>query len=398
MTNSILHNITAYIKKCNLITLIFAVVMSCRLTGFISIPSVVIYSLFIIYAIYIISQGTGKYYTPIVIFLIYIVFQLSVLDPDPMFKSWERFSLFVLLMICVSPLIENRTVMKYRQQIFIISIFSCTILAIGSFFARFLGINFFTRNTYDYLNNAGFFGGLANHSMTLGIIGAIASVYCAYKAFTNSDKRKLFIIFTIFCVGAVLFSASRAAFIALLGGMIIMIFRLSGSHTRFFKILVGVSMIGLVTFPLWNSSLDSLISKNNKNKNLGSVYSSRDELWNDRIEEFKHHPILGVGFDAIDISNNTYISGFNRKTGQIESGSSWLTIFSMTGCIGAAIIIPMFVSCYIKVFKGRRVRDCLICGILTVFYLHMFAEGYLFYGGSPEGFILWSTIAAAHDS
>lgn len=400
MIYSVKKDVVGFIKHCDTITLIFAVIMMCRLTGFIGVPSPLIYVSFILYSVYIITRGGFKMYMPLILFLIYIPIQLVIVNPNPMFKSWERFTLFSLMLICVSPLIINKTDINYRHQIFTISIFVCTILAIGSFFARFLGINFMTRTPIDYITNVGYFGGLMNHSMTLGIVAAVASVYCAYSAMIEQDKKhkKLFYILTIFCLGSVLFSSSRSALVAAVGGVTITIYRLSGSSSKFIKTLAAIVVLGSVCFPLWNNALDGIIRKNEGNLAAGSAYSSRNALWEARCEEFKRNPILGVGFSAIDLNLVTQVGSYSSSTGQVESGSSWLTILSMTGCIGSIIIIPMLISLYINVYRRRVIHNCLICGVLTVFYIHMLAEGYLFYGGSPEGFILWSTIAAAHDS
>ena len=40
----------------------------------------------------------------------------------------------------------------------------------------------------------------------------------------------------------------------------------------------------------------------------------------------------------------------------------------------------------------------LLCGVLTLFFVHMFAEGYIFAGGSFLAFMLWLTVGVATDS
>jgi len=329
------------------------------------------------------------------LFLIYVPVQLIIVQPDSIFKPWERFALFVFLMICVSPLIRSDELSAYRIKIFEISAIFCVFLGVGSFFARFLGINYSMHGRMDFLLNVGVFGGLTRHSMLLGPIAGIGSIYCIWKGMLLKDK--LYWILGAFCLIAVMFSASRSSLMASIAGLTIVIYKLSHSGAGFVKICVAITLIGAISFPIWGQALDSVIMKNEANIAAGSALSSRDALWDARISEFKNSPVLGVGFDALDLGMARQVEGFDEQSGVVESGSSWLTILSMTGILGTVILIPFLIKTYVGVYRESDDYAALLCGVLTLFYVHMIAEGYIFFGGSMLAFLLWLTIGVSYD-
>lgn len=270
----------------------------------------------------------------------------------------------------------------------------CVIIGVGSFFARFLGINFMKTYTKDFVFQVGQFGGLTTHSMMLGPIAGIGALYMAYIAYLS--RKKLYWMLSSLSAISVLFSASRSALAAMVAGFTIMLFRLSGSLNKFAITSVICIMIGTASFPLWGSALDSVRAKNEANIKAGGAINSRETLWNARLNEFRNNPIVGVGFCAID---RTFSKDENldTRTGMVESGSSWLIILSMTGLVGAILLIPVFARSYLTAYRDEDSFSALVCGILTLFFVHMIAEGYIFYGGSQMAFMLWLTVGVAMD-
>lgn len=389
------NSVFSYYRTSNKPTFWFAVIILSQLLAFIPhVPSAVVYGTYILYSCYILRQPRISYYTPLLIFLGYIPLQLVVVDPDSMFRSWERFVLFTLLIISVSPLVISESTIEYRKTIFRLSLIVCVAIGVGSFFARFLGINYGTINRINIIT-VGTFGGLTSHSMLLGPVAGIGAVFCCWLGFLN--RKYIYWIMAALCTFSVMFSASRSSLMAVVAGLTILIYKISGSAAIFTKIVVGVVMLGAVSFPIWGSALDDVIKKNEGNISAGSAFSSRDALWESRMLEFESNPVLGVGFDAVDVDIARSIGGYNDETGMVESGSSWLIILSMTGLVGMIILFPVLIGSYKIVFQSESIYSALICGILTLFYVHMIAEGYIFYGGSLLAFLLWVTLGVAHD-
>ena len=138
--------------------------------------------------------------------------------------------LFSLLVICVSPIFTSKESIKNRFEMFKMLLFVCVIIGVGSFFARFLGINFMKTQNRDFMSQAGLFGGLTTHSMMLGPIAGIGALYMAYIAYLS--RKKLYWVLSSLSAISVLFSASRSALAAMVAGFTIMLFRLSGSLNR----------------------------------------------------------------------------------------------------------------------------------------------------------------------
>jgi len=374
----------------------FTVIIMSRLVGFIpSLPKVLIYGCFMLYGLYVMSRDNRRFYLPLLCFLIYIPIQLVLVSPDEMFNSWERFILFALLLVCVSPLFVGEKVIEFRQTIFRIMVVICTFIGVGSFLARFLGINYGTHTQFESIMNIGTFGGLTTHSMLLGPVAGIGAVFCGWLGYAKGNR--IYWVMSALCLFSVMFSASRSSLMATIAGMTIALYKLSGSGQKFVKLLVIVIMVGAVTFPLWGNALAPVIAKNEGNIAAGGIYSSRDALWNARISEFENHPIFGVGFDAIDLDISRSAGGYDEVSGMVEAGSSWLIILSMTGIVGAMILLPLLIKAYLVSFREANMFSSLVCGVLTLFYVHMIAEGYIFYGGSALAAILWITIGVAYD-
>ena len=85
--------------------------------------------------------------------------------------------------------------------------------------------------------------------------------------------------------------------------------------------------------------------------------------------------------------------GMNGET--IESGSSWLSVLSMTGIIGFLIIMRIYSKSVISAYKFGK--DPLLISILTLLSVNMFTEGYIFFGGSFLAFLFWITIGVCSD-
>lgn len=389
--------IITFYHSCNKPTFWFACIALWQLMAFLpSIPSIVIYGVYIAYALYILfHSSTLTFYKPLLAFLIYIPIQLMIVDPDSSFHCWERFVLFCLLLICVSPLIINPQQAENRRTIFAIALVVCTFLGVGSFFARFLGINYGTSSTLDNILQIGTFGGLTHHSMLLGPIAGIGCIFCCWMGYTR--RIKIYWYLSVLCMIAVMFSASRSAFMGAIAAITILLYKLTGTKAQFVKIVTGTILLAIVTFPIWGSALDPVMQKYRGNVAEGSAYSSRENLWHARIIEFKDSPLLGVGFDAIDLNLSTTPDGYDKISGMVESGSSWLIILSMTGIIGAILLFPVLFGTYRMLWGNSSPQAVMLLGLLTFFFVHMIAEGYIFYGGSMLAFLLWLTIGVSRD-
>ena len=375
----------------NKLTLLYALVVVSAVVGFLpSLPSIITYSFTIMFAFYCATRvrELNRFF---VAFLLYIPINLLITNPNAIFQPWLRYGLFVCLLIIVSPLCQSSWLRENRLYLWRIVMWACVLLGVGSFFAFFMGINFMVIpedfEGFADLNATGWFAGLTKHSMLLGPIAGIGACFMASKAVNT--KKKFYWILVVLALGAVLFSASRSAFGAVIAGVTMTIYKQSGTTGRFVRIIAIVILLLSMTFTLWSGALTGILEKN---KGTALNFDSRTELWDKSFDEFEGSPVFGVGFcSSSDVSSAS-------NSGKIESGSSWLNVLSMLGLVGVFFIVIIMWEALHCAYKRNDEYGALIFGILILFYIHMMAEGYIFAGGSFLAFVLWLTVGVAMDS
>lgn len=373
---------------------LFAAILCGKVLGFSRVGVVdILANLLIIIAAIGIFKYKIRFDLNCLLFLLYIPLALLLAHPNPIFLSWQRYILFCLICIVASPLVVNASVQQVRLRIFKSIVFFCIIISAISFCCYFLGINMMrngeTGERLDFIENAaGTFGGITSHSMLLGPISGISVIACSYLAM----KKKLKYIWGVaaVCMGSLLFSASRSSLIATIVGELVLLYFYSRNKSVFFKKIIIIILFAIVAYPFWGSALNGVIAKN-KGKTSINI-DSRSEKWEIRIDEWKDSPIWGIGF--VSVSDRDYYGA----NGNIEPGSSWLAVLSMTGIIG----FLMFCRIFYRAIRGSLMHSptpekACIGGILVMLGVHMGAEGHIFSGGSFLCFLVWLTIGCATD-
>ena len=381
------------LKNYPVILILFVLMEFTRAVGFLPFfPGSLVYAVMIVYAIY--NLFHAKQVSVIFLFfLLYLIINILVTAPSPIFQSWGRYASLVLLFCCISPLLMSDTLLSHRRIIFKLTLWLCTLLSVGSFFCFFLGINFMSTSSVDFSNTAGIFGGLCNQSMMLGPLAALSGVFMAYKYFVTSKRMYLF--FLLACLGSVLFSASRSALLSALVGIVAMVFFISENKGMFLKIIVGCTLVAFVTFPLWEGATDLVMQKQNANVESGSTFNSRASKWDNRWEEFESSPLFGVGFAAMDTK---YTDDYQAKTGVLEPGSSWLAVLSMLGLVGFCFVLTFIGKAFVACKVVDRQFGALCLGLLFLFFIHLIVEGYIFSSGSFLCFLFWIVVGVSYDN
>lgn len=247
-------------------------------------------------------------------------------------------------------------------------------------------------NTDEYVGLAGHFGGIFNHSMKLGPMASLASIFLTYKAFVT--KKKWFWALSSICACAVLFSASRGSFVALIGGTFSLMYKYSETKRHLMKIVLTTVVLLAITYPIWNSAMAGLEQKQAANVSMGGTLTSRTEKWLNRISEFESSPLWGVGFSSIDPDTHEY---WNKEKGVIEPGTSWLSILSMLGIVGFTLFMVIFKKAYTLVFNSTDSCCILLYSFLIFYSIHMITEGYIFAAGNPVCVFFRLLLACCYD-
>lgn len=360
------------------------------------IPSLSTYAIFAIalcIAGALIVNDPPNLYKPLAFFLIYILLSLLALDPPSVFKVWYRYILFAGMLLISSPLLQNQTFRDLRKYCIKITLAFCIIISTISFFCFFLGINYMQYQAIeiDYIDKGGLFGGITNHSIALGFISGIS--VCALLQWCLKNKL-IYIVSIIPSFGSLMFAASRSAVIATLVGCVVILFYTYKNYKNKRKILEYLITI-IIGVSLAISSTDVLDGLKSKQLNRGdaSLFSSREDKIECRLEEFKSSPIIGIGFATVDVNGRDY---FDQQLGVIEPGSSWFAILSMTGIIGLIFMLTIFYQCFKSNYSQRPITYFQL-GLLIYVLTAMISEGYIFAGGSPICAILWLIISQSVD-
>jgi O-antigen ligase len=388
-------------KKDFLLIVIAVAVTLVSIAGFVHHPNA--YYIFMgLLGLVIIVKSRLKFYIGqpwILMFLFACLISLVVNNPPDYFNAWNRLGLYVLVLVIVSPLFTSPSIAEIRRKILHYIMVSCVLLSVGSFFAYFLGINFFDRGDGYLEIGAGNFSGLMNHSIVLGHFAGLSTAFMLSKTLAIEKwKKRLFLIaITFICFGACLLSASRNGIISCLAAcMIVFISYFRKNLSRGILIGTSVVLIALAAFPVWGNLTDFLREKNERNVELGgSIVFSREQKFNARIMEFKSSPITGIGFCTIDQRYDTV----NLNNGQIEPGSSLLAVASMTGILGLISFLFICLLSFKRAWKlGDRYESCLLTSLLVFYLIHQISEGYLLAPRSFFTLVFWLILGAIYGS
>ena len=331
----------------------------------------------------------------IILFLAICVLSLVVNVTPKFFNAWSRLGVYVLVLFVVSPMMSNAAIDVKRRKLLIYVMDTCIILSVLSFFCYFLGINLFLRQDENLEIGVGTFSGLMNHSMVLGPVSGLSFVVLLsyFLCEDNSLKRIGYLAAALCCLGSCFLSASRIAVgAAIVGWVYVLYIKYRTRLTRFAIVILVVLAVGGVTFPIWGGITDFLVQKQQISMDLGgSIMSSRETKFNARIIEFKSKPICGIGFATVD----PLLDKVNLSDGQIEPGSSWLAILSMTGLLGLITFLSICHNSYkILKFMDDVFYSCTLGGLFVYYLIHFIAEGYIMAPGSFLNMLFWLVLGS----
>lgn len=372
-----------------MIVVITILLIMSSVTGFVSLPQYYYYGSLFFFGLLEVYLGHGLKIglLSVVVFLLICSASILLNQPPSYFLAWQRLLGFALLVLIVAPLVVCREIFELRRHLLRSILWFCTILSFGSFICFFLDINFFVRNEEVLSIEAGHFSGLFRHSMLLGPIAGLSTIFTFVSYIERSNKRFWLLVISVCSFGSTLLSASRGAVGATIVGLIV-------SYMCFYRgnlsrgVFLALFVIGLVAalYPLWGNLTDFLIVKQQNNVEAGGTLMSREGIWLIRLSEIRQHPLTGVGFCCVD-TGLTYV---DTKTGIIEPGSSWLSVFSMTGVFGFLIFLSIFIKSIRRAYRiNNKSESCLLCGFLTFFAFHLVIEGYVLASGSFMGLLYW---------
>lgn len=297
------------------------------------------------------------------------------------FRPYERLFIFAVLGNFLGPGISGEILIKFRSRLFSIINSIILVFVVASFFGIVLGLS--------SMVGRGGYSGFFSHSMLLGPFSGIAVLFSLKKSNNNGSLKKIWYLFMglismITCIA----SGSRAAVISVMvGGLFYFFILTEKSILAFLRSIFVTLLLVIFTFPLWQNYTERIVGKMEYSQEQGDLLVTRSALWNFRIQEFMESPLIGIGFASVDIKTSNNV---DKETGIIEPGSSWLTVFSMTGLIGGFFLLSFFRRQWKSVLTIVDIQHrAFLIGLFSFFVVHLFIEGYLLSAGSGLFFYFW---------
>lgn len=376
-------------EKLNILVFLFVIILIINNWFFFTIPSIY-YAILIIYWILYIPVDLLGFKVTINFFLLFYfacICSLLVNEIPERVEANYRFTIFAVMTSLLGPFISSVRLDKFRITAFnyinIINLILCSL----SFLLLVIGLHQGQKMDDRYGVLRSDFAGLYGHSMVLGPMAAIGVLYSyyIYRGITNNKKKVFIIIILILCFLACLKAGSRTSVLGLTVALPFLYYKFNDNKlSKLFMFICGVLFILLLAFPLYEAYITRLLEKFDYSSDQGSVTISRDSKWLARISEFLDSPFFGVGY-----ANVTHEP--IGENGNIEPGSSWLSILSMTGLFGFLI----FLYCYFKIFASKIMVNnksdyyYLLLSVVLLLSIYMIFEGVIMVAGTLLSAFIW---------
>jgi len=208
------------------------------------------------------------------------------------------------------------------------------------------------------------FGPYVNHNDFAGLMEMLIPIAAAYVLSRSEDDQHRVLLAFAVCVSicALLLSASRGGFVALLGEILIfawILWKRSPAGTSRRHLLVGVlGLVAATAFFFW-------IAPENVSNRLGSVgnvvnapeatYGDRMHVAFDSLLIFRDHPGLGAGLGSFGSIFPAYQS---FPTNQIYpyAHNDYAQVLAETGAVGGLIILGALILFFSLAFSKLRQR------------------------------------------
>ena len=320
---------------------------------------------------------------------VYLAGFLSILfnDIPPYYNSEQRFLMFICFTLLIGPFLGGNKFTLFRKYLFYYSNIFIIVLSSLSCLGLITGI-------YSSTDRGGL-SGLFGHSMLLSPMAGIGLLSCLYFFYsTHIKKLKSFLLLcSLLCFVSAVAAGSRSALMGTAVGILFFFYKLYKNRiSKYIQVVFLLLFLGISSFPLWENQTTFLMKKVSAAEEADNWTSSRETIWEHRIIEIQTSPVIGVGFAAEQSDSfGRSEEEIEESGGNIEPGSSWLAIMSMTGILGFIPIFVLFLSDFKFILTNKKNRLWLsyLGSILSLFTLHMMAEGYVFAFGSLLFFYLW---------
>lgn len=301
-----------------------------------------------------------------------------------------RLVLFAFILVLTCPIYTSLKWHLYKKKILRNIFIGFIGVVLINLYAKFTGFNLraLVKGWEDLTDKQ--FSGYCDQPMWLAAAAAVSTIFCAYLVFVQDRKKRLqqyFYILLLLCsVYVTMISGSRSAFLAAMGATGVVLYLLVKNKGRLIKYVVSATAVILVLSPIFldRRAFGAMMAKQEYQEEIGQT--SRDQIWTDRMVEFKSSPLIGVGFGAHGV-------GEDKEVSTVETGGGWISILAQTGILGLILALSIIFKAYTPIRKIRQ-DNSMMCIYAAYFFfiVHSIVEGYMFQGGWYLCLIFWMVI------
>ena len=345
------------------------------------------YSIWGICAFYIIISGYHRVNYSTLLFIFFCFLSIIGNSIDAKYNIGLRFTGFLLIVGSVGPLFTGEWLYSLRRNCF-------HYVSVGLVFVTVVSFLIYCIYPSAMITTRGhLYGGMTLHSMQMGPIAGLSTIYLTYKfLITKQDKGlrdKMFYIVGI-CISLLscILAGSRSAILSMIiSGIVCLYLYYRNDMAMFFKIIICVIVILAITSPLWWSYTEAVQAKIAISESRGGLITARSFSWKARMEEFLQNPFIGCGFATVV---GTLSERGNE--GMVEPGNGWLFILSSTGIVSFILFVTMYIRYVVMLVKDAFNESILLVSSLVFIGLHLNAEGYTLSSGIFLFYYLWLSI------
>ena len=264
------------------------------------------------------------------------------------------------------------------------------IATLANLYAKFAGINLVFIDEFAMaMGRVAEFSGFCSHPMWTSCAAAFSTLFFVSMAFRDEQRKSKIVKYVYFAMILIslyvtMIAASRSAFFLSLACSLLILWMQSKSFAVVRNLVfVGIAAVAFAPFLMKNSQ--AMMNKKN-GLEITTQNTSRDELWSQRMEEFKSSPIWGIGFAAHGV-------GMHKQVGRNESGGSFISVLAQAGIIGFVFIVFIWAAAILFPREiGSDPNMILFYAAFVFMSIHSILEGYMFQAGWYLCLIIWFVI------
>lgn len=380
-----MNSVISYIKQ-NLLELIITFCILSNLFGFF-LPHFLYYIALTLLGIKMKEMGV-KHNKNSNLFILFIL--LIVISSLINMMLDLRLVLFSFILILTCPIYTSLRWHLYKKRIMKNLFIGFIGVVLINLYAKMIGYNLraMIQGWEDLTDKQ--FSGFCDQPMWLAAAAAVSTIFCAYLVFEQIKKKRMlqyfYIVLLLCSIYVTMISGSRSAFLAAMGDMCVVLYLLVKNKARLIKYVISAAVVVLVLSPIFfnRKTSGAMMAKQEYQEEIGQT--SRDQIWTDRMVEFKSSPLIGVGFGAHGV-------GEDKEVSTVETGGGWISILAQTGILGLVLAISIIFKAFTPIRKIRQDNSMMVIYAAYFFFIvHSIVEGYMFQGGWYLCLIFWMVI------